>query len=167
MRRYFSIQESKVEVMSDQEKRDTIIAELCVAYWMEMETVMNFIACSINLDGVRAEEIKSSLQADIVAEMNHAQVLAKRIKTIGGIVPGSASFISRQSSLQPPKKMTDVVSVIKGVIAAEDSAIAQYSKIIQLCDGFDYVTQDLCITALGDEEEHRREFMGFLSEYEG
>jgi len=162
-----SFQESKVKVMSDQEKRSTIISELCVAYWMEMETVMNFIACSINLDGVRAEEIKSSLQADIAAEMIHAQLLAKRIKTVGGIVPGSASFVSRQDSLQPPKKTTDVVSVIKGVIAAEDSAIAQYSKIIKLCDGFDYVTQDLCITALGDEEEHRREFMGFLAEYEG
>lgn len=161
-----SLQKSKVKVMSDQEKRSSIVSELCVAYWMEMETVMNYIACSINLDGVRAEEIKSSLQADIAAEMMHAQLLAKRIKTVGGIVPGSAAFVSRQDSLQPPKKMTDVVSVIKGVIIAEDAAIAQYSKIIQLCDGFDYVTQDLCITALGDEEEHRREFMGFLSEYE-
>jgi bacterioferritin len=53
------------------------------------------------------------------------------------------------------------------VIQAEDSAIAQYNKLIKLCDGLDYVTQDLCITALGDEEEHRREFMGFLAEYEG
>ena len=159
--------ESKVKAMSDQEKRNTIISELCVAYWMEMETVMNYIACSINLDGVRAEEIKSSLQADIAAEMMHAQVLAKRIKTVGGIVPGSEAFVARQDSLQPPKKMTDLVAIIKGVIIAEEAAIAQYSKIIQLCEGFDYVTQDLCITALGDEEEHRREFMGFLSEYEG
>ncbi len=166
-RRAGYIQKMKVQVMSDQEKRHTIIRELCVAYWMEMETVMNYIACSINLDGVRAEEIKSSLQADITAEMMHAQLLAKRIKTVGGIVPGSASFVARQDSLQPPQKMTDVVAIIKGVIIAEDAAIAQYSKIIQLCDGFDYVTQDLCITALGDEEEHRREFMGYLSEYEG
>jgi bacterioferritin len=164
---FVNIHEPKVNVMSDQEKRNAIIAELCIAYWMEMETVMNYIACSINLDGVRAEEIKSSLQADIAAEMGHAQILAKRIKTVGGIVPGSASFVARQDSLQPPKKMTDLVAIIKGVIIAEDAAIRQYSKIIQLCDGFDYVTQDLCITALGDEEEHRREFMGFLSEYEG
>jgi bacterioferritin len=152
--------------MSDQEKRASIIQELGVAYWMEIETVMNFISNSINLDGVRAEEIKASLQADVQAELLHAQTLAKRIKTLGGTVPGSASFVSRQSSLQPPKKNTDVVSVIKGVIQAEDSAIAQYNKLIKLCDGFDYVTQDICITALGDEEEHRREFMGFLSEYE-
>ncbi len=152
--------------MSDQEKRALIIQELGVAYWMEIETVMNFISNSINLDGVRAEEIKASLQADVQAELLHAQTLAKRIKTVGGTVPGSSSFVARQSTLQPPKKNTDVVSVIKGVIQAEDSAIAQYNKLIKLCDGFDYVTQDICITALGDEEEHRREFMGFLSEYE-
>lgn len=153
--------------MSDKEKRALIIQELAIAYWMEMETVMNYVSNSINLDGVRAEEIKASLQADIQAELMHAQTLAKRIKTVGGVVPGSMSFNAQQESLQPPKKNTDVVSVIKGVLQAEESAITQYNKLIKLCDGFDYVTQDLCITALGDEEEHRREFMGFLAEYEG
>ncbi len=149
--------------MSDTQK---IIEELAVAYWMELETVMNYIANSINLDGVRAEEIKKSLDADIQAELGHAQLLAKRIKTIGGVVPGSAQFQSQQPMLQPPEKLTDVVAVIKGVINAEESAIAQYKKLIQICDGIDYVTQDLCIQALGDEEEHRREFLGYLAEYE-
>ena len=55
---------------------------------------------------------------------------------------------------------------IKGVIAAEESAISEYNRIIKLCDGVDYATQDLCIEILGDEEEHRREFVGFLKEYE-
>ncbi len=43
---------------------EQIIAELKVAYWMELETVTNYIANSVNLDGVRAEEIKKALQAD-------------------------------------------------------------------------------------------------------
>lgn len=143
-----------------------IIDELQVSYWMEMETVMSYLANSINLDGVRAEEIKKALDADIQAELGHAQLLAKRIKTIGGIVPGSMDFKATQKSLQPPEKLTDVVAVIKGVIDAEEGAIAQYKKLIELCDGVDYVTQDLCIEALGDEEEHRREFIGYLAEYE-
>ncbi|MEP3478525.1 MAG: ferritin-like domain-containing protein [Fuerstiella sp.] len=148
------------------EDRTEIIKELTVAYWMEIETVMSYISASINLDGVRADQIKAALNADIAEELTHAQSLAKRIKTIGGIVPGSMDFQASQSQLQPPAKMTDVVAVIKGVIDAEDSAIKQYSKIIKLCDGIDYVTQDLCIQALGDEEEHRREFIGYLAEYE-
>lgn len=151
--------------MSD-EVRLQIIEELKVAYWMELETVTNYISNSINLDGVRAEEIKKSLLADVQAELLHAQTLARRIKTIGGIVPGSAHFKSAQDQLQTREDTTDVVSVIKGVIAAEDSAIAQYNKLIRLCDGIDYVTQDLCIQSLSDEEEHRRDFIGYLAEYE-
>ena len=143
-----------------------IVKELTTAYFMELETVMNYIANSVHLDGVRAEEIKKSLAADVTAEIGHAQQLADRIKTIGGSIPGSQAFSPSQSSLQPPEDSTDVVTVIKGVIEAEDSACSQYTKIIKLCDGVDYVTQDMCIALLADEEQHRREFRGFLMEYE-
>ena len=33
------------------------------AYWMEIETVMSYIANSVNPDGVRAQEIKESLES--------------------------------------------------------------------------------------------------------
>ena len=151
--------------MSD-DVHQQIIEELKIAYWMELETVMSYIANSTNLDGVRAEEIKKALAADVAEELLHAQTIGRRIKTIGGKVPGTKEFVSRQETLQPPADNTDVVAVIKGVIDAENAAIAQYTKIIKLCDGVDYVTQDMCIAALSDEEEHRRDFMGFLTEYE-
>lgn len=151
----------------DEKKTQQIIHELRVAYFMELETVMNYIANSVHLDGVRAEEIKKSLAADVTAEIGHAQQLADRIKTIGGALPGSLEFKAMQKSLQPPTDSTDLVTVIKGVIDAENTACEQYTKIIKLCDGIDYVTQDLCITLLSDEEQHRREFRGFLMEYEG
>jgi len=147
-------------------KNKTIIKELCLAYAMELETVQNYIAASVNLDGVRSEVIKKALAVDIAVEVQHAQQLAGRIKTIGGIVPGSLALPRGQKSLQPGKDSTDVVAVIKGVIAAEEGAIAQYNKIIKLCDGIDYVTQDMVIGILGGEEDHRREFVGFLKEYE-
>ena len=143
-----------------------IIKELTRAYGMELETVQNYIAASVNLDGVRSDVIKKALAADVPAELAHAQQLAARIKTIGGTVPGSLALARDQKFLQPKADTTDVTSVIKGVIAAEDGAITQYNKIIKLCDGIDYVTQDMVIGILGDEEAHRREFMGFLKEYE-
>jgi bacterioferritin len=148
------------------EKNEEIIKELSVAYAMELETVQNYISCSVNPDGVRFDVIKKALQADIAEELLHAQALAKRIKTIGGTVPGSMALVRQQESLQPPADSTDVVAVIRGVIDAEEGAIAQYNKIIQICDGVDYVTQDMVIALLADEEEHRREFVGFLKEYE-
>lgn len=145
---------------------DEIIKELKVAYAMELETVQNYIAASVNLDGVRSDVIKKALAADIAEELGHAQILANRIKTIGGIVPGSFDNERNQKTLQPLEDTTDVVSVIKGVIDAEEGAMAQYNKIIKMCDGVDYVTQDMAITLLSGEEDHRREFIGFLTEYE-
>ncbi|MEZ5300276.1 MAG: ferritin-like domain-containing protein [Verrucomicrobiales bacterium] len=143
-----------------------IIDELKIAYAMELETVQNYIAASINLDGVRSEVIKKALAADVAEELGHAQMLANRIKTIGGTVPGSMALDRSQKSLQPLDDSTDIVGVIKGVIEAEEGAIAQYNKIIKVSDGIDYVTQDLAIELLSGEEQHRREFVGFLKEYE-
>lgn len=148
------------------EDREQIVQELKVAYGMELETVQNYLANSIDLDGVRAEEIKKSLAADITEELGHAQMLAKRIKVLEGRVPGSLELERNQRMLQPPEDTTDVVYVIRGVIQAEEGAIEQYEKIIQLCDGKDFVTQDLVVEILSDEQDHRRQFVGFLSEYE-
>ncbi len=148
------------------EDRERIVQELKVAYGMELETVQNYLANSIDLDGVRAEEIKKSLAADVQEELGHAQMLAKRIKVLEGRVPGSLELERNQRSLQPPEDTTDVIAVIRGVIEAEEGAIAQYEKIIQLCDGKDFVTQDLVVEILSDEQDHRRQFVGFLSEYE-
>jgi bacterioferritin len=153
-------------IIADKKKRGKILTMLEMAYWMEIETVMNYIAQSVNLDGVRAEEIKKSLAADVTAEIGHAQQFARRIKTLSGVVPGSAGFKPTQRELQPPARLTDVAAVIRGVIGAERSAIAHYTKLVKECEGVDYVTQDLAITILSDEQEHLREFEGFLTEYD-
>ncbi|MGE3840823.1 MAG: ferritin-like domain-containing protein [Vicinamibacterales bacterium] len=153
-------------IIQDKAKREEILGLLAHAYWMEIETVINYISNSVNLDGVRAEEIKKSLAADVTAEIGHAQLFAKRIKTLSGQAPGSMQFKPTQRTLQPPAETTDVVSVIKGVIDAENGAIAHYNQVIKACDGVDYVTQDLVIQILTDEQDHLREFEGFLKEYE-
>ena len=69
-----------------------VVEMLKVAYNMELETVLNYLANSTNPDGVRAEEIKKSLAADITAELGHAQQLGNRIKQLGGFVDGSGSL---------------------------------------------------------------------------
>ncbi|MCC6422897.1 MAG: ferritin-like domain-containing protein [Phycisphaerales bacterium] len=153
-------------IIRDETKRREIIALLTRAYWMEIETTMSYIANSVNLDGVRAEEIKNSLSADIADEIGHAQLFAKRIKEIYGTVPGSYEFKPEQKSLQPLKDCTDVAYVIKGVIEAEQGAINHYTNIIKSCESVDYVTQDMVIQILKDEERHLRLFEGFLKEYE-
>ena len=147
-------------------ERDKIVSLLTKAYWMEMETVMNYITNSVNPDGVRAQEIIEALEEDITEELGHAQAFAKRIKELYGVVPGSMDFKAEQTFLQPPEKQTDIVHIIKGVIEAEKGAIEHYNTIIEETDGVDYATQDMVIGILRDEQGHRRLFEGFLREFE-
>jgi bacterioferritin len=148
------------------EAREQIIGMLKKAYWMEMETVMSYVANSINPDGVRAQEIIESLRTDIQEELGHAQQFATRIKELYGVVPGSLEFSAEQTYLQPPAEQTDIVHVIKGVIEAESGAIDFYNEIIEATEETDPVTNDMVIAILRDEEGHRRLFEGFLREYE-
>jgi bacterioferritin len=148
------------------DKREEIIAMLEKAYWMEIETVMSYLAASVNPDGVRAQEIKESLEQDITEELGHAQQFAQRIKELYGVVPGSENFTAEQSYLQPPDQQTDIVSIIRGVIEAETGAIEHYTKIVEATDQIDPVTNDMVIDILHDEQGHRRLFEGFLREYE-
>jgi bacterioferritin len=148
------------------EARQHVVELLTKAYWMEIETVMSYLAASVNLDGVRAQEIKESLAEDIEEELGHARLFASRIKELYGVVPGSEGFAAEQGFLQPPAEQTDVVHVIRGVIKAETGAIEHYTRIVEETDQLDPVTQDMVIDVLHDEQGHRRLFEGFLREYE-
>ena len=163
-----TIRTSSQGILADEnsEKREEIIELLTKAYWMEIETVMSYIANSVNPDGLRAQEIRESLEEDIQEELGHAQQFAQRIKELYGVVPCSLEFRAEHSYLQPPESQTDIVHVIRGVIEAETGAIEHYNRIIEATDGIDWVTQDMVIDILRDEEGHRRLFEGYLRECE-
>ena len=159
---------SKEGILSEElkDKREEIVELLKTAYFMELETVISYVTNSTNPDGVRAQEIKEALEEDIQEELTHAQQFASRIKELYGVVPGSMEFEAEQSYLQPPEEQVDVVHVIRGVIEAETGAIEHYTRIVEVTEGVDPVTQDMVIDILRDEQGHRRLFEGFLREYE-
>jgi bacterioferritin len=147
-------------------KRREVIELLEKGYWMEIETVMSYIANSVNPDGVRAREVAEALEEDIEEELGHARQFAQRIKELYGVVPGSLAFDAEQTFLQPPEEQTDIEHVIRGVIEAERGAIEFYTHIIEMTDQVDPVTQDMTIDILRDEQGHLRLFEGFLRELE-
>ena len=51
---------------------EKILQLLVAAYAMELETVQNYIAASVNPDGVRSDVIKKALAADVPTELMHA-----------------------------------------------------------------------------------------------
>ena len=155
-------------ILSDAKRaeREKLLGMLTKAYWMEIETVMNYLSTSINPDGVRAREVVEHVEKEIQEELGHAKQFGDRIKELYGVVPGSMDFAPEQKYLQPPDQQTDVVSIIKGVIEAEKGAIEHYSKVVEFCDDADLVTQDMVIDILRDEQGHLRLFEGFLREFE-
>ena len=155
-------------ILSDEmsERREAVVDLLKTAYFMELETVMNYVTNSVNPDGIRAQEVKESVEEDIQEELGHAQQIAARIKELYGVVPGSMEFKASQDTLQPPDNQVDIVHVIKGVIDAEDGAIQHYTRLVEETEEIDPVTQDMFIAILHDEQGHRRLFEGFLREYE-
>ena len=157
------------DILADEnrEQREHVLDLLTRAYWMEVETVISYLANSINPDGVRAREVVESLAEDVDEELGHARLFAQRIKELYGVVPGSMDFTAEQRSLQPPDDQTDIVHVIRGVIEAEAGAIAHYTRIVEQTDGIDWVTQDMVIGILHDEQRHMRLFEGYLREFEG
>jgi bacterioferritin len=148
------------------DKTEEIITELKRSYAIELETMQNCLANSIDLEGANAEPIRRSLEDEVALKLKHARRLAKRINVLGGRLPGSLELSRDQNLSQPPLDNKDVMTVIRGVISANEVSISQYQKIIQLTEGLDYVTQDMVIDLLSDERERRRLFLSFLAEYE-
>src|SRR5205809_7041573 len=107
-----------------------MINELRRSYALELETVENYLANSIDLDGVRAVEIKKALLRDIEEELGHARKLGNRIKVLEGRAPGSLDLARGQRYLQPPHDSTDLIALIR----AEEEAIDQYKKLMKMCD---------------------------------
>ena len=113
------------------------------AYWKGY-LKLSLVSCPIALYPATSSSEKVSFNR-INRKTGH------RLKQLGGTVLGSMKLQMTQKMLQPPADTTDVVSVIRGVIQAEEEAIAHYNAIIKLCEGNDYVTQDLAIKLLSDE----------------
>jgi len=83
-------------------KDPQIVQLLEQAYSAELETVENYLANSVWLDGLRAEEIKEKLAEDVTEELGHARKLAQRLKQLDACPPGSLKLHRSQMSMQPP-----------------------------------------------------------------
>src|SRR3989442_13369166 len=96
--------------------KEQIIASLQKSYSMEVETVLNYLANSLDLEGVRAELIKQALDTDIQEELSHAQQLGNRIKQLGGTIVCSLSLTIDKKSVQQPKDAIYTLTVINGTL---------------------------------------------------
>jgi ferritin-like protein len=141
-----------------------ILVELQISYATEIEIIQDYLANATDLEGARAEPIKELFDEQVQTALGHARRLAKRIKALAGRVPRSSELSTVPKDLPPPIDITDLDSALIGAIKSEDAAIAQYERLIRLCDGHDFVTLDLVIELLVDEREGRQRLVALLAE---
>ena len=151
-----------IYILFRMKQESPILRLLLKAYSAELETVQNYLANAVWLDGLRAREISESLTADLTDEMEHARGLAHRLKQLGVCPPGSYALLRNQEALQPPEDPTDLRHVVLGVLAAEREAMETYRELITACGEEDPITADLAVRILTDEAGHLCLFEGFL-----
>ena len=144
------------------DKTKEIIAALKRAYAGEFETLQNYVAHGVHLQGTVPEVIGTSLEASISQKLKNVRRLARRINVLGGRVPGSLELPRIQDYLQPAAEKADALTVIDGVLRASAAAIAGYETIIALTEGNDYLTQDLVIDLLSHERDLHKLFTSLL-----
>jgi len=138
-----------------------IIELLKAAYIAELQTVEDYLANSVWLDGAGARRVAESLDVYIAQELAHAKKIAIRLKELG--VRSPDSFRKEAQRILPLHDETDPLIAVEGVLEAERDAIIRYEKLIEVCEGKDFTTQDLIIEILADEERHRKVFERFLN----
>jgi bacterioferritin len=74
------------------DKTKEIVTELKRSYAIELETMQNYLANSIDLEGTSADPIKKSLEDEVALKLKHARRLAKRIHVLGGRLPVRWNF---------------------------------------------------------------------------
>jgi bacterioferritin len=131
-----------------------IVAELQITYATQLEIVQNYLADATNLEGAGAA--KELLDQEAHSAFGHARRIAKRIKALEGRIPRSPDLSKSSGDRQPSFDSTSVQAVLFSALKTADDLIAQYERIIQLCDGHDFVTLDLIIELLVSERDHRQ-----------
>ncbi len=138
---------------------EKVISLLTKAYVDEIETSFNYMSHSINLDTFDGRDVAERLFEDIQEEQSHAKMLGERLRVHGHTVPTSFDVGFSQESLNGVDETDDVLSVVNGVIDAEEEAIDTYRELVSVARGVgDYGTARVAEELLQDEEQHLREF---------
>ncbi|HWC85844.1 MAG TPA: ferritin-like domain-containing protein [Solirubrobacteraceae bacterium] len=149
----------------DEEDQQRAVVELLTrAYWMEIETVMNYLAASMSQDGTRAVAVRAALARGVEEEVKHTLALGRRIQELHGVVPDDRALPSDAGYPHTLDRAADVRALVESVVAAEMGAVRHYSRIMRATARLDRDTHALALDILRDEQRHLRLFEGYLRE---
>lgn len=137
-----------------------LVELLIQAYWMEIETVMSYLAALTGDNGLRGAAVMAELARGVDDEVAHTRALGRRIQELHGVLPGDFAPAELPSV---PTHLPDPDAVLESVVAAELAAVRHYSRIIEAA-GSDPYTHAMAAGILRDEQRHLRAFQRLLHE---
>jgi bacterioferritin len=131
-----------------------IIEALNVARAAELAAISQYMGHHYEARGIESAAVKDIFKETAVDEMKHAEKLAERIVSLGGIPTRKIDPVKRGGTLK---------EMLKDDLALEKSAIKRYKEQIKLCEKLDdTTTRRILEDILMDEEGHSDEFSGLL-----
>lgn len=116
-------------------------------------------------EGIHAEPIAAHFAEHATQEREHAELLASRIKQLGGTPHLDPRSISERAHTEY-KECDTLVDMIKENLVAERIAIDVYSQAIRYIGDTDPTTRRILETILEVEEEHADDMADLLKAYD-
>lgn len=135
---------------------EKLLKKLNDAIAREMQVAIQYLWQHVQVKGIKGEVIKDAFKKIGITEMKHAETIAERLSFFGGTPTTKPEPITVGESYK---------EMVKIDIKAEEEAIEMYKEIIKMAnDEGDYVTANMFISILGDEEGHLNDFQSFIEE---
>lgn len=131
----------------------------------ELTTYYYYTLLRVNLIGLEGEGLKQIAEDARIEDRNHFEALVPRIYELGGKLPDSMVDFHDISACAParlPKDPTDVNTMLKVLLEAEQCAVRGYTEVCNMTFGKDHRTYDLALAILHEEIEHEAWFAEFL-----
>ena len=90
-------------------------------------------------------------------EWDHVELLAQRIKELGGKFVTDPSKLRAHAAPWHPVESCDVKYLVQLILDAEIQAVNKYERLAAMTKDVDPVTHKIIVTILATEQEHRYE----------
>ena len=131
-----------------------LIEMLNKAISLELQVSIQYMWQHVRIYGFDHLAIAEELKKIAIDEMKHAESIAERVDYLGGVPTTNPAKITIGDT---PEQM------ITNDMLAEEEGITFYKTIIEAATKEkDYVTRELFVNILTDEEEHHNVFKGLL-----
>jgi bacterioferritin len=112
----------------------------------ELAAIMQYMGHHYEAEGIESPAVIEIFKKTSIDEMKHAEMLAEKISSLGGVPVQKPTEIIRGG---------DIKKMIKDDLAAEKGAIKRYKEHIKLCEKEgDPATRLMLERILSDEEDH-------------